>query len=292
MKKIILLAAAFISLSSMAQNTGIGISNPDTKLQVDSSLRIGKNQILDYGQLNINLLKFGDGDYTSIGEQERDDRMVLRAGGFSFRNGKVGIGIDSAREALDVNGAVIVGPAINNNAGTLRYNSSKNDLEFRDNSRWNSLKNVYFTKEAYNLSSSLRNVPVDFTETDVTVPEAGVYLINYFVDAYNTFYLAGEASTNPPDDKIVYYTYAYLSNKTSGADYQQNKIDFLDTQSDANGPARFYIYQLPAHQVSGVTVKVLNANDKIGIKLRQTTAANGTGEMRIRASEIVLVRLY
>jgi hypothetical protein len=292
MKKLSLLLFYTIILvvQVSGQNVGIGINNPDTKLQVDSAIRIGKNQVLQPGQKNS--LKFGDGDYATISEQGKDDRLILNAKSFSFSTGKVAIGLDSARESLDVNGALILGNATNSNLGTVRYNNTRNDIEFRDISGWNAVKNRYFTKDSYNIFDTSRNREVDMSGTDLTVPETGVYLINYYVDAYNSFYLAGEAGSSPDDNKIVYSTYAFLFNKTANYKYQQNKIDFLDIQNDYSGAAMFYQYRLPAHQVSGSTVQPLTANDKIGIKMKQTTDPMGFGEMRLSFCTITLVRLY
>jgi hypothetical protein len=100
-----LIALLFGTLAN-AQNVGIGTSTPDEKLQVDSTIRVGKNEIILQGSTRKNLIKFGDGNFTTIGEQGKDDRLVLNASSFSFTNGKVGIGVDSARESLDVVGTI------------------------------------------------------------------------------------------------------------------------------------------------------------------------------------------
>ena len=104
MKKIITAFLLFFCINVFAQNVGIGTTTPDEKLQVDSTIRVGKNQIISPGSTKKNTIKFGDGNFATIGEQDKDDRIVLNAGSFSFKTGNVGFNIDSAKERLDVNG--------------------------------------------------------------------------------------------------------------------------------------------------------------------------------------------
>lgn len=101
--------AASINLS--AQNIGIGHTSPLEKLHVDSGhIKIGRT-VLTTGQSN--LLKFGDGNFVTIGESEADDQMSLTASYFLFRSnggfgGRVGINVASGVPGaqLEVNGAV------------------------------------------------------------------------------------------------------------------------------------------------------------------------------------------
>jgi hypothetical protein len=106
MKHIFTTIALFFTTTTFAQNVGIGTTTPDEKLQVDSVIRIGKNAIITSGSTRKNTIKFGDGNFATIGEQDKDDRIVLNAGSFSFRTGNVGIGLDSATEKLHVNGDI------------------------------------------------------------------------------------------------------------------------------------------------------------------------------------------
>jgi hypothetical protein len=119
MKQLITLASLFFTTTVFSQNVGIGISTPDEKLQVDSTIRVGKNEIINIGSSRKNTVKFGDGDFVTVGEQDKDDRLVMKAGSFTFKNGSVGIGVDSAKEKLDIAGnANITGQLkFNNNAG-------------------------------------------------------------------------------------------------------------------------------------------------------------------------------
>jgi hypothetical protein len=106
MKQLITILFLFFCVNVFAQNVGIGTTTPDEKLQVDSVIRIGKNAVIPIGSTRKNTIKFGDGNFATIGEQDKDDRIVLNAESFSFRNGNVGIGVDSAIAKLDVVGSL------------------------------------------------------------------------------------------------------------------------------------------------------------------------------------------
>lgn len=108
-----------MSSFSFAQNVGIGTSTPDEKLQVDCVIRIGKNQTIALESSRQNLVKFGDGNFVTVGEQDKDDRLVLKASSFTFKNGKVDIGVDSVKDILDINGALIINNTNNNNKGGI-----------------------------------------------------------------------------------------------------------------------------------------------------------------------------
>lgn len=78
------------------QNIGIGTVTPVDKLNIDSgNIRIGKS--LWDNTISSKLLKFGDGDYVIIGEDEADDRLLIKAKNVIFKpssagyNGYVGI---------------------------------------------------------------------------------------------------------------------------------------------------------------------------------------------------------
>lgn len=96
-----------------AQKVGIGLTNPQEKLHVDSSIKIGVGAWSS--PIHNRFFKIGDGDNVTIGEVGLDDRMVLSAREFIFRNsgaygpnnGKVGINITGSPTAyLEVNGNV------------------------------------------------------------------------------------------------------------------------------------------------------------------------------------------
>lgn len=56
-------------------------------------------------------INFGDGDYVFLGEQDADDRLVLKAGSFDFKTGDVFVGVTDFTKAagykLRVNGKII-----------------------------------------------------------------------------------------------------------------------------------------------------------------------------------------
>jgi hypothetical protein len=169
--------------NASAQNVGIGITTPDEKLQVDSVIRIGKNAIITAGSTRKNTIKFGDGNFATIGEQDKDDRLVLNAGSFTFKTGKIGIGIDSAREMLDVNGGVIIGNTITNNLGAIKYTVADSSFQGFDNTRWKSLINNFeiVGEDAANLPSSFssnsRNQYLPIPGYNYTIPKSGNYLV-------------------------------------------------------------------------------------------------------------------
>ena len=288
----IIFAAAFVFYSSVSfsQNVGIGIATPDEKLQVDSIIRVGKNEVIPQGSLRQNLIKFGDGNFTTIGEQQKDDRLVLNAGSFSFTTGKVGIGVDSAREMLDVNGGIIIRNSSSNIAGAIRYNAASAALEYRDSEKWNSTKNTYLTKTSYFFEDTSRNIEVNVAQTDLIIPDAGTYLVNYYVNAYNTYFLSGTPTYT--FDKYVYRTDVYLYEKNSSTLFQRMKIDNIEISSGGTGEGYAEYFRLPSHEISGVVVMQLLANSKVGIKLKQRTDTNGFGKMRIEQCIITAVKLY
>ena len=112
MKKYFLLPVLLtvvLFFNSYCQNVGIGTNTPLEKLHVDSGhIKIGK-AILSTGQTN--LIKFGDGDFVTLGEALSDDQMVLTASHFLLRanggTGRVGINTTAFPAAqLEVNGNV------------------------------------------------------------------------------------------------------------------------------------------------------------------------------------------
>lgn len=96
-----------------SQKVGIGITNPQEKLHVDSNIRIGIGAWAS--PTHNRYFKIGDGNYVTIGEVGLDDRLEFSAREFIFRNsgaygvnnGKVGINTTGSPTAfLEVNGNV------------------------------------------------------------------------------------------------------------------------------------------------------------------------------------------
>jgi hypothetical protein len=289
-KQLITLLAILFSAIVFGQNVGIGTITPDEKLQVDSVIRVGKNAVIQQGSSRKNTIKFGDGNYATIGEQDKDDRLVLNAGSFSFKSGKVGIGVDSARDVLDVNGGIILGNTNVNVEGGIRYNSLTSDFEYRNNSKWNSTKNNFFKKTSYFFEDNSINTIVDVPGSDLTITEAGTYLVNYFVDAYNTYNLVGTPTNNI--NKYVYRTDVYLYEKVNNLEEQRMKIDNKEIFTSGTGLGFTELIMLDPHEVSGIVIMQLAVNNKVGIKIKQTADVNGIGTMRVNQCIITAVKLY
>jgi hypothetical protein len=90
---------------------GIGITAPTEGLHVDSSMKIGN--LVWSTSANSRFLKFGDGNFITMGEDSSDDRLYLRAKDYIFGkssgaySGNVGIGVSGTPSAkLHVNGTV------------------------------------------------------------------------------------------------------------------------------------------------------------------------------------------
>jgi hypothetical protein len=126
---LLLLIAVALTTDVNAQNVGIGTTIPQEKLQVENGqIKIGRN-VLGSGQLN--LLKFGDGDFVTIGETEADDQMSLYASYFLFRSnggfgGRVGINVPSGvpTAQLEVNGTVKITDGLEGTGKVLTSDAS------------------------------------------------------------------------------------------------------------------------------------------------------------------------
>ncbi|MEP6711890.1 MAG: tail fiber domain-containing protein, partial [Ferruginibacter sp.] len=80
MKKVILLLSFSFLFTAfcLSQNVGVGTTTPNEKLNIDSgNVRIGK--AVWQSNVNSRFLKFGDADYITLGEEEADDKLTLRA---------------------------------------------------------------------------------------------------------------------------------------------------------------------------------------------------------------------
>jgi hypothetical protein len=94
-----------------AQNVGINVPAPLESLHVDSTIKVGKNQTLG-NQGRKNLIKFGDDNFVTLGEESQDDKLYIRYGDLVFNkssnsigNGYIGIQTDTPTAHLDVNGS-------------------------------------------------------------------------------------------------------------------------------------------------------------------------------------------
>ena len=98
-------------VTNTGSKVGVGIAVPTESLHIDSNVKIGNSQW--FTSANSRFLKFGDGNFITMGEDSTDDRLYLRAKDYVFGksstgySGNVGIGITGAPSAkLHVNGTV------------------------------------------------------------------------------------------------------------------------------------------------------------------------------------------
>lgn len=204
--------------------------------------------------------------------------------------GNVGIGTTATpAQKLDVNGAIKIGNTATSSAGSVRFNSTSNEFEVRDNAQWNAVINREYDQLSYNLSTTIQGSEVDFPGTNITVPAGGTYLINYYVDAFNTFNLNCVNACGTP---LVYYTNAHLYNKTLNTKYQTMRIDFSLQDHNSSGASSIVTYSCPEHQISGSVVQTMAANDIIGFKMGSFADVGATSEIRIRQCKLTLVKLY
>ncbi len=196
MKQLFTLIAISFSIMVDAQNVGIGTTTPDEKLQVDSVIRVGKNAIIQTGSTRKNTIKFGDGNFATIGEQDKDDRIVLNAGSFSFRNGNVGIGVDSAIAKLDVVGSLKI---TNGSQGVGKVLTS----DAAGNATWANAAYGNTERFYFRLSSSVGNPNAlstiyNFGTTTTTyTPGSEAFRINFTKSGLYHFDMnASQASTN------------------------------------------------------------------------------------------------
>jgi hypothetical protein len=120
MKKVLLFAVMIIVVSQQiqAQNVGINVPSPVENLQVDSTVKIGKNLLINTSTPGRkNLLKFGDGNYVTMGEELTDDKLYIRYGDLIFLksassngSGYIGIGTETPSASLDIDGSLRLRP--------------------------------------------------------------------------------------------------------------------------------------------------------------------------------------
>lgn len=151
--------------------------------------------------------------------------------------------------------------------------------------------NNYYEKSTGGLSTSTQGSQVDFPETNLTVPVAGTYLINYYVDATNNFNLACYNNCTNPRPIM---TRSHLYNKTTNEDYQIMRLDHSDVDNvDPEGTPVLAFFTLPSHPVTASVIKTLSAGDSIGIKLESLVTAPGvSASITLSISSITAVRLF
>lgn len=205
--------------------------------------------------------------------------------------GNVGIGLSIPTAKLDVIGKTkTTNLQVTTGAGAGKILTS----DVAGNASWTTpvaggIVNQSVETTVYNLSTALINTEVDFPTTNVTAPTTGTYLITYFIDAYNSFYLdCFNNCTTPRIDQ----TLAYIYNKSDGNLYQKQNIDFKSIDNNTVGGFSTSVLRFPAHQISGSIVRTLFANQQVGVKMQTLGNPSAISEARINVSNITLVRLF
>lgn len=210
---------------------------------------------------------------------------------YNNNSGNVGIGLSIPTAKLDVVGKTkTINLQVTSGAGTGKVLTS----DASGNATWTTpavtATNSY-NKTSFGISTPSQGSIVDIATSNVTVPAAGYYLVTYFVNANNNWFLS---CSSPCNEAKVLGTRAYLYNKTSGAILQNQKTDFLE-RDNTHGPQALiatFLYQLPYHEISGSFVSYFNLNDIVGIRVgSEVTAPIASGSIT-GSGEVTLVRLY
>ena len=117
--------------------------------------------------------------------------------------GKVGVGVEQPREALDVNGSIVIGSSVNETPGTLRYQSDK--FEGRLSSGWVDLNlntgktadGIYLYNDSTTVyfNSSKLNATINAKNTEKSAD--GIYLYNDSTTVYfNSTYANSNLNVN------------------------------------------------------------------------------------------------
>lgn len=210
---------------------------------------------------------------------------------YNNNSGNVGIGFAVPTEKLSVNGKTkTTNLQVTTDAGVGKILTS----DATGNASWTTpiapvINN--FTKQSFGISTSTQGSVVDIPLSNFTATTSGYYLITYFSNASNNWYLS---CTEPCTGPKVVETRVYLYNKTSGAILQNQKIDFLNRKntSAANALVNTFSYELPSHEVSGSFAYYLNVGDIIGLRVGSQVSAVGVVGTIVGSGEITVIRLY
>jgi hypothetical protein len=123
-------------VTNVGNKVGVGIAAPSEGLHIDSSVKIG-NAVWS-SSANTRFLKFGDGNFITVGEDSSDDRLYLRAKDYVFGkssnvySGNVGIGVTGTPAAkLHVNGSVRITEG-NQAAGKVLTSDANGNATWQD----------------------------------------------------------------------------------------------------------------------------------------------------------------
>ncbi len=290
MKKLclILLLISF-SFFTYSQNVGIGNTTPTEKLHVDSgNIKVGTAV---WGSSSDNrVVKFGDGSFVTVGEEDGDDVMSLKAKHFIFfpssipngYSGNVGIGVSTPQEKLEVNGGVKVGyTSSTNNAGTIRYNGT--DMEFNTGFNWRSMVNTFLDSSLSTLtpfSSTVRNTLVQIPDASMTITTPGTYLIIFKVNGYNnnSYFPSGG---NYDTDGLAAF-------KINGSTIVYR--DFV--RLDVSGQSTSTRYDFVSNPTEYSCIRQINSTTNFSIWAQMSAIGSVSGTWTVNEAEIMAVRLF
>ena len=248
-----------------AQKVGIGLTNPQEKLHVDSSIKIGVGAWTS--SIHNRFFKIGDGNNVTIGEVGLDDRLEFSAREFLFRNsggypgnnGKVGINISSSPTAfLEVNGDVKITDG-NQGAGKVLTSSSDGT------GSWQSLP---AGNSGFHAKLQSANVVISPATDYVVVFDTETFDDGFGYNSSNGFFVAPSVGTYSFNVKIQWIlassTQAQLSVslELNGSKIEEAKDDIT---SSAGSDSK---------TISFSTVVKLNALDVLKVIVRQDSGNN------------------
>jgi len=255
-----------VSLSFLyAQKVGIGLTNPQEKLHVDSSIKIGVGAWTS--SIHNRFFKIGDGNNVTIGEVGLDDRLEFSAREFLFRNsggypgnnGKVGININTSPTAfLEVNGDVKI---TDGNQGSGKVLTSSSD----GTGSWQNLPAV---NSAFHAKLQSANLTISPSTDYVVVFDTETFDDGQGYNSSNGFFVAPSEGTYSFNVKIQWIlassTQAQLSVylELNGSKIEEAKDNIT---SSAGSDSK---------TISFSTVVKLNALDVLKVIVRQDSGNN------------------
>ncbi|HRD58275.1 MAG TPA: hypothetical protein PK504_09515 [Ferruginibacter sp.] len=205
------------------QNVGIGTPTPQNKLHIVSldsnAIRVENSNALNAAVSNAIYFKTGSW-FTGAFKQTATSSAHSRTGiwGYASGNesglkeylsitddGNVGINTITPTAKLSVNGnlntsaniaaigsitagdAITVGPSNTNINGSLRYVTTDQKMEYRENGNWKRISKPYYQSSTISMSSAVRNTLLIHPSFEWVVPETGTYQVNLVTDMYPVF---------------------------------------------------------------------------------------------------------
>ena len=196
----------------------------------------------------------------------------------------VGIGAPNPTEKLEVGGAIKFGYTNSAfNAGALRYNDSKSEMEFNTGFVWRTLVNTFKDSSMSSITpftTTTRNSSLAIPGAKLTIDEAGTYLIIYKVNGSNN---------------NVYFPAGGNFDISGTADFLLNggtiaRRNFVVPENTYNGSAERRDFQPFPTEYS--TIQNLSAGNVLTITARMDAFGTVTGGWTINEARITTIRLY